>query len=55
MHAVVKPLPMDDTTPPVMKMYFVGRDSIVIASTPGEVDPGKRAFNSIARLGADDN
>ena len=55
MHAVVRPLPMDDTTPPVMKMYFVGRDSIVIASTPGELDPIKRAVNSIARLGADDN
>jgi hypothetical protein len=46
---------MDDTTPPVMKMYFVGRDSIVITSTPGENAPEKRATSSIARLGANDN
>ena len=27
-QAVVSPLPIDETTPPVTKMYLVGRDSI---------------------------
>lgn len=34
MQAVVRPFPIDETTPPVTKMYFVTRDSIGFVRLP---------------------